>query len=139
MNSISGNRMKRVFAIAAIVDLAFLSLALYTRIKDFLFVHPWLLSALAAAPAFPKDGNVFHVEYMKPASPERRRLDVFESAEGKNSYMLVTSSGEMLFGDNFGISRQSMLKQLEYEAEGFSYNGGGWGGSKYPLFMKTRT
>jgi hypothetical protein len=92
-----------------------------------------------AAPVFPKGGNVFHAEYAKPASSERRRLDVFESAEGKNYYMLATSSGEMLFGDNLGISRQFMLKQLEYEAEGFSYNSGGSGGSKYPLLMKTRT
>jgi hypothetical protein len=43
--------MKRVAAIAAIVDLLFLALALYTPIKDFLFVHQWLLSALATAPA----------------------------------------------------------------------------------------
>ena len=34
--------MKRAFAIAAIADLAFLAVALYTPIKDFLFVHQWL-------------------------------------------------------------------------------------------------
>jgi hypothetical protein len=91
-----------------------------------------------AAPVFPKGGNVFHADYLKPASPERRRLDVFESADGGNHYMVAASSGEMLFGDNVGVSRHFMLKQLEYEAEGFRYNGGGSGGSKYPLFIRTR-
>ena len=43
--------MKRAFAIAAVVDLIFLALALYTPIKDFLFVHQWLFSTLAAVPA----------------------------------------------------------------------------------------
>ena len=43
--------MKRALAIAATADLLFLAVALYTRIKDFLFVHQWLFSALAAAPA----------------------------------------------------------------------------------------
>jgi hypothetical protein len=53
--------------------------------------------------------------------------------------MLVMSSGEMLFGDNVGISPHFMLNQLEYETQGFRYNGGGSGGSKYPLFIRTRT
>lgn len=92
-----------------------------------------------AAPVFPKGGNVFYAEYVKSGSPERRRLDVVESADGRNYYMLVLSSGETLFGDNVGISRHFMLNQLEYEAEGFRYNGGGSGGSKYLLFIRTRT
>lgn len=91
-----------------------------------------------AAPVFPKGGNVFNAEYIKPASPERRRLDVFESADGQNSYMLVANPGDTLFGDNVAISRHFMLIQLEYEKEDFRYNGGGSGGSKYPLFMKTK-
>jgi hypothetical protein len=92
-----------------------------------------------AAPVFPRGGNVLHAEYVKPASPERRRLDVFESADGRNHYMLVASSGETLYGDNVGISRHFMLNQLEYEAQGFRYNGGGSGGSRYPLFINTRS
>lgn len=91
-----------------------------------------------AAPDFPKGGNVFNVEYIKPGSPERRRLDVFESADGQNYYMLLANSKEPLFGDNVAISRHFMLIQLEYEAQGFRYNGGGSGGSKHPLFMKTK-
>ena len=50
--------MKRVLAIAAIVDLAFLAVALYTRVKDFLFVHQWLFGSLAAAPALVIAGRI---------------------------------------------------------------------------------
>jgi hypothetical protein len=92
-----------------------------------------------AAPVFQKGGNVFNAEYIKQGSPDRRRLDVFESANGQNSYMLVANPGEPLYGDNVGISRHFMLIQLEWEAQGFRYNGGGSGGGKHPLFMRTRT
>lgn len=91
-----------------------------------------------AAPVFPKGGNVFNAEYIKAGSPERRRMDVFESADGQNSYMLAANPGETLYGDNVVISRNFMLIQLEFEMEGFRYNGGGSGGSKHPLFMKTK-
>lgn len=91
-----------------------------------------------AAPVFPKGGNVFNAEYLKPGSAERRRLDVFDSADGLNSYMLVANPGDTLYGDNVVISRNFMLIQLEFEKEGFRYNGGGSGGGKYPLFIKTK-
>lgn len=92
-----------------------------------------------AAPVFAKGSNVFHAEYAKSGSPETRRLDVFESGDGRNHYMIVVSSGEPLFGDNIGISRHFMLNQLEYLAQGFRYiRGGGSGGSRYPLFTYTR-
>jgi hypothetical protein len=39
-----------VFVIVAGIDLLFLAVVAYTPIKDFMYVHPWLLSALAAAP-----------------------------------------------------------------------------------------
>jgi hypothetical protein len=52
--------------------------------------------------------------------------------------MLVANPGETLYGDNVAISRHFMLAQLEWEAEGFRYNGGGSGGSRQPLFMKTK-
>lgn len=92
-----------------------------------------------AAPVFAKGGNVFNAEYIKQGSPERRRMDVYESADGQNLYMLVANPGDTLFGDNVVISRHFMLIQLEHENEGFRYNGGGSGGSKHPLFMKIRT
>jgi hypothetical protein len=51
-----------------------------------------------ATPVFPKGGNVFNAECVKQGSPERRRMDVFESADGQNSYMLVANPGEPLYG-----------------------------------------
>jgi hypothetical protein len=93
---------------------------------------------LEAAPVFSKGENVFNAEYLKPGSPERRRMDIFESADGRNFYMLVANPGDSRLGDNVGISRHFMLIQIEWEAQGFRYNGGGSSASKHPLFMKTR-
>lgn len=90
-----------------------------------------------AAPLISKGPNVFNVEYAKPASSERKRLDIFESADGQNSYMLITPTGEILYGDNVQISRQFLLLQLELEVQGFRQSASASGGSKYPLYMKT--
>jgi hypothetical protein len=90
------------------------------------------------APLIPKTRNVFNAEYVKSGSPERRRLDVYESPGGENVFMLVATPGEILSGNNVEISRHFLLAQLEYEAQGFRYNGGGSGGSKHPLFIRTR-
>ena len=92
-----------------------------------------------AVPLISKGLNVFDAEYTKPGSPERRRLDVFESADGSNSYMLVTPSGETRYGNNVEISRHFMLMQLEFETQGYRYSGGGSGGSKHELLIRTRT
>ena len=91
-----------------------------------------------AAPLISKGPNVFYAEYTKPGSSERRRLDVFESADSSNAYMLVTPSGEALYGNNVEISRQFQLIQLEFETQGFRYRGGGSGGSKHELFIRVR-
>jgi hypothetical protein len=90
-----------------------------------------------AAPQFSKGPNVFHVEFSKPGSAERHRLDVFESVDGQNSYMLVSSTGELLHGDSVAISRHFLLSQLELE-RGVRQSGSGTGGSKYPLYIKTK-
>lgn len=86
----------------------------------------------------PKGPNVLRAEYTKPGSSERKRLDVFESSDGKNSYILMTSSGETRSGDNREISRQFMLFQLELEFEGFRWTGGATGGAKHELYIRTR-
>jgi len=93
----------------------------------------------AAAPLVSKGPNVFYADYTKPASSERRRLDIFESADGQNAYMLVRSTGEVVYGDNVHISRHFCLIQLELEVQGFRLNGSGSGNGKYPLYLKTRT
>jgi hypothetical protein len=42
--------MKRVFAIAVVVELVFVIVLLHSAIKEFLWTHPWWLSFLAALP-----------------------------------------------------------------------------------------
>jgi hypothetical protein len=90
----------------------------------------------SAVPQFSKGPNVSSAQYTKSGSPERRRLDVFESASGENEYMLVNSQGETMFGDNKEVSRKFLLMQLEYESQGFRYDGGSSGGSKHELYIK---
>lgn len=91
-----------------------------------------------SVPHFAKGPNVFNAEYIKAGSPDRRRLDVFESADGSNSYMLVASTGEIFYGDNRDISRKFMLAQIENQTQGLRWNGGGTGGSKHELYINTK-
>ena len=86
-------------------------------------------------PAFYKGPIVFNAEYHKDGSSERKRLAVFESADGNNSYMLESSSGEPEYGDNEDISRKFMLAQLEYEKQGFIFNGGAPYAAKWKLHI----
>jgi hypothetical protein len=91
-----------------------------------------------AVRAFSRGSNVFNAKYIKTGSSERRTLDVFESSDGRNDYMLVNSSGENSYGDNKEISRRFLLAQFESQTQGFRYNGGGSGGSKHELYICTR-
>jgi hypothetical protein len=90
-----------------------------------------------AAP-FPKGPLVFNAEFTKTGSEERRQLDLYESSDGSNSYMLVASPGESMFGSNIDISRKLMLAQIDFQAQGFQFSGGGSGGSKYELYIDMR-
>lgn len=93
----------------------------------------------ATVPNFSKGPNVFSVDFSKPGSSEKRRLDVFESTDGQNSYMMVASSGEILCGDNREVSRHFLLMQLDLDVQGFRQTGSASGGSKHPLYIKTRS
>src|SRR5271166_316649 len=42
--------MKRVFAITSVLILLLFAVLLHTSIRDFLWIHPWLHSALVALP-----------------------------------------------------------------------------------------
>lgn len=92
-----------------------------------------------AAPHFPKGPNVFNIEFSKPGSAERRRMDVFESLDGQNSYMLEFSTGETLYGDNVAISRDFLLSRLDLETQGFRQTGLFAGASKFSLYINPRT
>jgi hypothetical protein len=71
-------------------------------------------------PPFSKGPNVFSAQYIETGSPEIRRLNVFESADGSNLYMLEASSAGSMFGDNQEISWKFMLIQFEYQTMGFA-------------------
>lgn len=88
-----------------------------------------------AAPRFNKGNNVYHANFSKPGSAETRSLNVYVSADGTNSFLLETSAGESVYGDNVEISRRFMLLEIEYLATGFGRSGSGTGGSPYQLFI----
>jgi len=89
--------------------------------------------------AIPKKGsNVQSTSYGKPGTGETRSLNVYASADGHNSFVLEASPGGTSTGDNVAISKQFMLLQVEYEAEGFGRrNSNSGSGGSYPLFIKT--
>jgi hypothetical protein len=89
----------------------------------------------AATPRFAEGGNVYHANFSKPGSAERRSLNVCVSADGANSFLLETSAGESIYGDNIEISRRFMLLEVEYRAAGFGRSGSGTGGSPHQLFI----
>jgi len=86
-------------------------------------------------PAFSKGPIVFNAEYHKDGSSEKKRLAVFESANGDNSYMLESTSREPEYGDNEDISRKFMLVQMEYEIQGFIFIGGAPYNAKWKLYI----
>ena len=85
----------------------------------------------AAAPRFNKGGNVYHATFSKQGSAETRRLHVYASADGTNSFLLEASAGEKVVADNVDISRRFMLYEIGYRAAGFNRNGSGTGGSPH--------
>jgi hypothetical protein len=90
-----------------------------------------------AGSAVPKGANVQNTSYGKPGTGEVRRLNIYATPDGRNSFVLETSTGETHKGDNVEISKRFMLIQIEYEAAGFRVQSSGTGGSPYPLYIKT--
>lgn len=89
----------------------------------------------AAAPVFRKGGTPYHATFSKQGSPETRSLYVYASADGANSFLLETSTGERIVADNVEISRRFMLLEVGFRAEGFNRSGSGSGGSPHQLFI----
>lgn len=88
-----------------------------------------------SGPNFPKGASVYHANYGKPGSSERRALQVYASSAGDNSFLLEASTGETAVGDNVEVSKRFMILQIEYQAAGFSRSGSGTGGSPFALFI----
>lgn len=91
----------------------------------------------AATPTFLKGGAVYHSEYVKPGSPERRSLHIFASSDGANSFLLEASTGEKAIADNKEISKRFMVMEIDYRAAGFQPSNTSSGGScPHPLFIR---
>lgn len=88
-----------------------------------------------ATPTFTKGGTPYYATYSKPGTGDRRSLYVYQSADGTNSFLLETSTGENTIGDNKEISKKFAFLQIEYQADGFRRSSSGSGGSNYPLFI----
>jgi hypothetical protein len=88
----------------------------------------------------PKGDNVFYANYVRPGSPNSRRILIYAPTDGNPLYTLATlvdgKDGMTLYGDNVEISKKFAIIQVEYRAEGFRY-GGGTGGGAHPLFLAT--
>jgi hypothetical protein len=91
----------------------------------------------AATPTFNKGGMPYQAHYNKQGSADTRDLRVFSSKDGANSFLLESSTGEPIIADNKEISKRFMLLQIDYEADGFTRQSSGTGGSPHPLFIKT--
>jgi hypothetical protein len=89
------------------------------------------------APAVLKGPNVYRAAYTKAGSSEARSLNVYVAQDGSNSFVLEASTGGTFTSDNVGISKQFMLLQVEYEAEGFRNASSGTGASPHRLFIRT--
>jgi hypothetical protein len=88
-----------------------------------------------AEPSFTKDVNVYHARFSKPGSSETRTLYIYASADGSNSFLLETSAGDSVIGDNLEISKRSMLLEISYRAAGLNRSESGTSSSLYPIFI----
>jgi hypothetical protein len=92
---------------------------------------------LQAAVTVSKGSQAYHAAYGKAGISETRTLNIYASADGRNSFVLEASPGGTSTGDNVEISKRFMLLQVDYEAAGFSHRSSGTGSSPFPLFIKT--
>jgi len=89
----------------------------------------------AAAPTFNRGSNAYYATFSKPGFAETRRLDIFTSADGSNSFLLEASTGERVVADNVEISKRFVLLAVDYLAAGFSRGNSGTSGSPHRLYI----
>jgi hypothetical protein len=93
-------------------------------------------SQVGSNPPFPKGGPAFYATYTKPGSAETRTMHVYTHKGGENSFLLESSTGAPFRGNNEEVSKQFLVRQVEYQVAGFRRtNSGNPGGGKYPLFI----
>lgn len=89
----------------------------------------------ADIPVFAKGGMAYHATYNKGSS-DRRTIYVYAAKDGSNSFLLETSTGQRVTGNNEEISKQFSVLQIENEAAGFERTNSGTGGTLHRLFIR---
>lgn len=93
-------------------------------------------SQVVANPPFPKGGLAFDATYTKPGSGETRTMYVYAHKGSENSFLLESSTGAPFRGNNEEVSKQFLVRQVEYQAAGFRRSRSGNPASgAYPLFI----
>ena len=105
-------------------------------------IRKWEDRQTPSAKPLPRGDTVFNANYVKPGSPEVRRIYIYAPTDGNPLYTLVTTAngeetGVVAHGDKIEIAKKFALIQIDYCAEGFRHNGGSGGGS-HGLFVTTR-
>ena len=89
----------------------------------------------SATPLFERGGFAYNAQFRKPGSPETRKLSIYSSKDGANSFLLEASTGERFVGNNKAVSIRFLSQQVEYFSDGFQSNGASTGESRHPLFV----
>jgi hypothetical protein len=83
---------------------------------------------VAAKPTFPKGGPAYHAAYTKQGSSETRSMYVYMHRDGVNSFLLESSTGVPFVGNNEEVSKQFMVREVEYRVAGFERTSSGTSG-----------
>lgn len=90
-----------------------------------------------AVPGFDKGNTVHYATFSKPGTSETRRLYIYASRDGTNSFLLEASTGEKVILDNIGVSKRFSVMEIDYAAEGFNRTASGTsGGNTHPIFIR---
>jgi hypothetical protein len=73
----------------------------------------------AAKSIFVKGSNIAFALYEKPGASDERIVSIHMRSDGANSFLLQTSSGDHIEGDNIEISKRFMTLQIDYLSAGF--------------------
>lgn len=85
---------------------------------------------------FAKGTNVRSATFGQPGKSEIRTINIYQAKDGNNSFLLEARPGGSFTGDNVTISKQFVLLQVEYEAEGFTLLTSSSGGGTHRLYIK---
>jgi hypothetical protein len=88
-----------------------------------------------ANPVFAKGSNVAFALYEKQGTSIQRIVSIHIQADASNSFLLQTSEGDRMEGDNISISKRFMALQIDYLSEGFTRRNFSPGSNPIPLYI----